>query len=474
MNFLLSAGEASGDTYGAQLIDSLRQLAPNSTFFGMGGEKMQTSGAELLVNANEVAVVGLAEVVTHLPAIRRRFKRLVAEAARRKPDAAILVDFPDFNLRLARELHRLGIPVFYFVSPQIWAWRTSRVKQIKKYVRKMIVIFPFEQEFYRRHGVEVSYVGHPLAYAPPPQISREEFAAKHSLDPKKQWIALLPGSRRKEVRLNLPAMVEAAQLLQKQNEDFEFILPVASTLNADWLREQLEMQGLKPQFTSAPDAALKGRSSTESLASSTSQGPVAGWSRPSDTSGPEQPSAAAKGSEPSDIIVPETQPATAGWSRPSGLRSEPLNTPASAAEVKSEGQIIHLTHNARATLMHARAAVVASGTATVEAALSGTPFVVVYRLAPLTWLLGRRMVKLDTFAMPNLIAGKKIVTELIQKDFTAQNVFRELNAIIPDGPARRQMEAALKMVRERLHDSQDAEPPARRAAGEIVSALKMK
>jgi len=183
MNFLLSAGEASGDTYGAQLIDSLRQLAPSSTFFGMGGEKMQTSGAELLVNANEVAVVGLAEVVTHLPAIRRRFKRLVAEAARRKPDAAILVDFPDFNLRLARELHRLGIPVFYFVSPQIWAWRTGRVKQIKKYIRKMIVIFPFEQEFYRRHGVEVSYVGHPLAYAPPPQISREEFAAKHSLDP---------------------------------------------------------------------------------------------------------------------------------------------------------------------------------------------------------------------------------------------------------------------------------------------------
>ncbi|MCU1333333.1 MAG: lipid-A-disaccharide synthase, partial [Candidatus Angelobacter sp.] len=176
MNFLLSAGEASGDTYGAQLMESLGELAPGSTFFGMGGEKMRASGADLLVHAHEVAVVGLAEVITHLPAIRRRFKHLVAEAARRKPDAAILVDFPDFNLRLARDLHRLGIPVFYFVSPQIWAWRTGRVKQIKKYVRKMIVIFPFEQEFYRRYGVEVSYVGHPLAYVPPPQISREEFA----------------------------------------------------------------------------------------------------------------------------------------------------------------------------------------------------------------------------------------------------------------------------------------------------------
>jgi lipid-A-disaccharide synthase len=409
MQFLLSAGEASGDTYGAQLIESLRQLTPGSTFFGMGGEKMRASGAELLVHANEVAVVGLVEVLTHLPGIRRRFKHLVAEAARRKPDAAILIDFPDFNLRLARELHRLGIPVFYFVSPQIWAWRTGRVKQIKKYVRKMIVIFPFEQEFYRQHGVEVSYVGHPLAYVPPPQISREEFAAKHHLDPKKLWIALLPGSRRKEVRLNLPTMVQAARLLQKQSTEVEFLLPVASTLSEDRLREQLDLL-------------------------------------------------------------------TAGWSRPSGLRKDSIDIPASAAEVKNSperGQItpIHLTDNARATLMHARAAVVASGTATVEAALSGTPFIVVYRLAPLTWILGRRLVKLDTFAMPNLIAGKKIAPELIQKDFTAQNVFRELNAIIPDGPARQQMQSDLRMVQQRLHDGQDAEPPTMRAAREILGAL---
>jgi lipid-A-disaccharide synthase len=415
MNLLLSAGEASGDTYGAQLIDALRQLAPGSTFFGMGGEKMRASGADLLVHAREVAVVGLVEVVTHLPGIRRRFKHLVAEAARRTPDAAILIDFPDFNLRLARELHRLGIPVFYFVSPQVWAWRTGRVKQIKKYVRKMIVIFPFEQEFYARHGVEVSYVGHPLAYEPPPQISREEFAARHQLDPKKQWIALLPGSRRKEVRLNLPTMVEAVTLLQKLGTEFEFLLPVASTLNQDWLRGQFAL-------------------------------------------------------------------CAAGWSRPSGLRQEPIKTPASAAEAANheekdtgsgpEGTLIALTDNARATLMHARAAVVASGTATVEAALSGTPFVVVYRLAPLTWLLGRRLVKLDTFAMPNLIAGKRIVPELIQKDFTAQNVFRELNTIIPDGPARQQMQSALQLVQQCLRDSKDDEPPAQRAAGEILQSLK--
>jgi lipid A disaccharide synthetase len=466
MNFLLSAGEASGDTYGAQLIDALAALVPGSTFFGMGGERMRASGAELLVHANEVAVVGLVEVVRHLPDIRRRFKHLVAEAARRKPDAAILIDFPDFNLRLARELHRLGIPVFYFVSPQIWAWRTGRVQQIRKYVRKMIVIFPFEQEFYARHGVEVSYVGHPLARVPQPQTSREEFAAQHGLDPGKQWIALLPGSRRKEVRLNLPVMAEAARLLQKQNGEFEFLLPVASTLSKDWLRQQLEqVPGLKPESVKTADAALKGRSSTENrssvggrsftedLASSTSQGPATGGSKPSDLSDHAQPSAAA------------------GWSRPLGLREELNNTPALAAEVKTESPLIHLTDNARATLKHARAAVVASGTATVEAALSGTPFIVVYRLAPLTWLLGRRLVKLDTFAMPNLIAGKKIVPELIQKDFTAQDVLKELNAIIPDGPARQHMQADLIMVQQRLRDSQHAESPAQRAAQEILGAL---
>jgi lipid A disaccharide synthetase len=340
------------------------------------------------------------------------------------------------------------------------------VQQIKKYVRKMIVIFPFEQEFYARHGVEVSYVGHPLAYEAPPQISRDEFAAQHGLDPKKQWIALLPGSRRKEVRLNLPVMVEVAGLLQKQGE-FEFLLPVASTLSDAWLCEQLEAQGLKPVADRDLNAALKGRSSTADSASSTSQ-PVTKQSNSSDLAAPEQPSAVTGWSRPSG--APKQARFWLAWG--GGLRQDSQQIPALAAEVETKAPQIHLSTNARATLMHSRAAVVASGTATVEAALSGTPFVVVYRLAPLTWLLGRRLVKLDTFAMPNLIAGKKIVPELIQKDFTAQNVVRELNAIIPDGAARQQMEAALKMVQQRLHDSPDAEAPARRAARQILGALK--
>src|SRR5262249_23543214 len=149
-----------------------------------------------------------------------------------------LIDFPEFNLRLARELHGLGVPVFYFVSPQIWAWRSGRVKQIQKYVRKMIVIFPFEQEFYRRHGVDVSYVGHPLAHAAESIVSRRDFADRNGLDAGKQWIALLPGSRKKEVLLNLPEMLAAARSLAAGG-DYEFVLPVASTLNKEWLRTQV-------------------------------------------------------------------------------------------------------------------------------------------------------------------------------------------------------------------------------------------
>jgi len=374
--FLLSSGEASGDTYGAQLIDALSQLSPGARFFGMGGDKMQAAGGDLLVHAKDVAVVGLVEVVRHLPDIRKQFRRLVEEAARRKPDAAVLIDFPDFNLRLARELHYLEIPVYYFVSPQIWAWRTGRVKQIQRHVRKMIVIFPFEQEFYRRHGVDVAYVGHPLAHAAAAEVSREKFAAENALNAAKRWIALLPGSRRKEVLLNLPEMLHAARVLDRQEAGYEFVLPAASTLDEKWLQSQL-----------------------------------------------------------------------------------------------ADVQNIRLTRDARAALQHSRAAVVASGTATVEAALAGTPFVVVYRLARLTWLLGRGLVSLDTFAMPNLIAGRRIVPELIQRDLTAANIVRELSAIIPDGPRRQQMLRDLAEVRQKLRDSGCAEAPALRAGKEILGLI---
>src|SRR5437868_210499 len=213
MRVLISAGEASSEGYGAQLLAALQQREPATTAFGMGGEAMRRAGAELVVDAREIAVVGLAEVVAHLPRIWSRYRRLLAAVDEHKPDVAVLIDSPDFNLRLARQLHRRGVPVVYYISPQLWAWRAARVEQVRRYVRKMIVIFPFEEEWYRARGVDAVFVGHPLAHLGPPPITREDFARAHGLDPHKQWIALLPGSRRREVATLGPVLVDVAARL---------------------------------------------------------------------------------------------------------------------------------------------------------------------------------------------------------------------------------------------------------------------
>ena len=356
LRVLISSGEASGELYGAELLTALRGLHDGSVeCYGMGGERMKAAGCELLVEAKDVAIVGLFEVLSHLPSLYRRFHRLLDEVDRRRPDVAVLIDFPDWNLRLARELHRRGIPVVYYVSPQLWAWRRGRIRQVQKYVREMLVIFPFEREFYLKHGVEAEFVGHPLSELAPPTITRDNFAARWGLDASKQWIALLPGSRRKELRLNLPAIVGAAQRL---GTEFEYVMPVASTLDAGWVREQVALCG---------------------------------------------------------------------------------------------GEInIHLCDDARAALLHSRVGVVASGTATVEAALIGTPFVMVYRLAGLTWTLGRHLVKLPHYGMVNLVAGRRVVPELIQDGFTPETVEREVRRLLPDGEPRREMLAALDEVRQKL------------------------
>jgi lipid-A-disaccharide synthase len=356
LRVLISSGEASGELYGAELLTALRGLHDGSVeCYGMGGERMKAAGCELLVEAKDVAIVGLFEVLSHLPSLYRRFHRLLDEVDRRRPDVAVLIDFPDWNLRLARELHRRGIPVVYYVSPQLWAWRRGRIRQVQKYVREMLVIFPFEREFYLKHGVEAEFVGHPLSELAPPTITRDNFAARWGLDASKQWIALLPGSRRKELRLNLPAIVGAAQRL---GAEFEYVMPVASTLDAGWVREQVALCG---------------------------------------------------------------------------------------------GEInIHLCDDARAALLHSRVGVVASGTATVEAALIGTPFVMVYRLAGLTWTLGRHLVSLPHYGMVNLVAGRRVVPELIQDGFTPETVEREVRRLLPDGEPRREMLAALDEVRQKL------------------------
>ena len=389
----ISAGEASGEAYGAQLIAAMEKLDADVDFFGLGGPKMRAAGCDVTVESHDVAVVGLAEVVAHLPRIYSRYRKLLAEIDRRKPAAAVLIDFPDFNFKLAKQLHKRGIPVVYFVSPQLWAWRQARLALVKKYVTKMLVIFPFEEAWYRERGVEATYVGHPLADSPRSHGGMEErraYAEKWELDPEKQWIALLPGSRKGEVERNGYGMFWSAELLGKS---YEYVLPVAKGLESNFIKAWVL------------DEAL-----------------------------------------------------AAGYSQQDGIFRDAWPPPK-----------ISLVDDAFDALYHSRAAVVASGTATVEAALAGTPFVVVYRLSGLTWRLGRRLVKLEHFAMPNLIAGRRVVPELIQDDFTAENVVAELEKIIPDGPEREQMIAGLAKVREKLRPSNV--PAAERAAQALIEVL---
>lgn len=384
----ISAGEASGEHYGALLAAALQQQlaqkGKTTELFGMGGERMQAAGVERIVRAEDVSVMGLTEVLAHLPRIYGEFRKLKQAIRARRPDIAILIDFPDFHFRLAREFHRLGIPVIYFVSPQLWAWKKHRIKLVQKYVRKMLVIFPFEESFYRDHGVQAEFIGHPLAELPPPSISREQFARENALTPAQTWIGLLPGSRPHEIRDHLPTLLEAARLLMASNHmPLEFMIPLAPTLNA------------------AQRAAV--HRGVQELAS--------------------------------DLAV-------------------------------------RLVEDARAALFHARASVVASGTATVEAALIGNPFIVVYRVSPITYAIARLVVNVPHVAMANLIAGKRAVPELIQNDFTASNIAAQLAPLLPDGPARESMNKDLESIRKELTSTKHlgTEDERRTEAGAIQKA----
>jgi lipid-A-disaccharide synthase len=294
-----------------------------------------------------------------------------------RPDLAILIDFPDVNLSLAAELRRLKIPVVYFVSPQLWAWKKWRLKGVKRNVTRMLVIFPFEEAFYHTHGVAAEFVGHPLADLDPPTVTRDAFARENGLDASKFWVGLLPGSRTRELDANLPPMFEAARLL---GPGYEYLLPVAPTL------QDAQVQLLAKQ---------------------------------------------------------------------------------------AKGVAVRVVHDARAVLQHARASVVASGTATVEAALIGNPFVVVYRVSRITYAVAQRVVRVAHVGMVNLIAGRRIVPELIQHDFTASKVVAELRPLLENEEARATMQSDLRSVGAALRVN--GEGAIKHAAGvalELIPAAK--
>ena len=231
---MIVAGERSGDVYGAGLAQALQARLPGAQIFGAGGHAMREAGVDAVVDSHEIAIAGITEVVAGLPRVYRAFHKLLDEVDRRHTSLAVLIDFPDFNLRLARQLKKRGIPVVYFVSPQVWAWRKGRVKTLKQRIAKMIVIFDFEEEIYREAGVPVEYVGHPLVDKVRPSLTREEFFCQARLDPAVRTVALLPGSRQKEVSVNLPIILDAARRLSL-NRKLQFVIPVAPTIQQDWL-----------------------------------------------------------------------------------------------------------------------------------------------------------------------------------------------------------------------------------------------
>jgi len=373
MNILVSAGEASGDRYAAELVAVLRKRLPEARFFGAAGPRLRDQGVEPIVKTESLAVVGLVEVVRHIPRIHGEFKRLLAAAEREKPDLAILTDAPDFNLRVAAKLKAQGVPVVYYVAPQVWAWRSWRVKKIARIVDRLLTIFPFEETWFNRRGVSAVYVGHPLADALEVQTTREQFCKETRLDPKTPILALLPGSRRGEALRHLPALSDAVDRLSAERK-LNVVLAASSTAGRSFFAEHL-----------------------------------------------------------------------------SGRRS-----------------ITVVEDRARDLLAHADAALVASGTATVEAALLGCPLASFYKVTPVSWLLGKLLVNIPFYTMVNLLAEKKIIEERIQGDCTGENLAADVRRLLDDETFRTRMKRDLAEIRQTLRGSR---PAADRAADAVCKQL---
>ena len=235
---LVSAGEASGDLYASLVVEELRRILPDTAFFGCTGPRLRAAGVQTVVDAASLAVVGLIEVVSHIPRIYGEYRKLLSAASACKPDVAILTDSPDFHLRVARQLHRQGIPVVYLVAPQAWAWRKGRVREMCRTIQRLLCIFPFEEEFFTRHGVPTTYIGHPLAGLVRPTLSRDEFFRKHRLAPERPLITVLPGSRRGEASRHLPELLDAVQRIYLQ-QAVNVVLPASVTTGAAFFAGRL-------------------------------------------------------------------------------------------------------------------------------------------------------------------------------------------------------------------------------------------
>lgn len=385
LRLLIVAGEASGDAHAAALGRALREAAPETgfEFFGSTGAQMREAGVESIVKADELSILGLWEIGRALPKFWNAFTELKRATTQKQPDAAVLVDWPDFNLRLARWLHRRGIPVIYYISPQLWAWRSYRARSIQRDVDLMLSILPFEKEWYAARGIaNVEYVGHPLTGEVRPQFDRTEFCRRNNLDPARPIVALLPGSRHKEVFRILPPMLDAAGVLQRRRPDIQFVVVVAPNRDVSEAKKIIDRSAAVPHMK-------------ESLT------------------------------------------------------------------------VVH--HQTREALAAADAAAVASGTATLEAALLGIPTVIVYKESALNWHTLGNLITAEHYGLVNLIAGRRLATELMQDDFTGESLARELVSLL-DSQRNAEMRAELKEVMGKI-----GEPGAsHRAAKSILRFLSAK
>jgi len=351
---MISCGEASGDLYAGALAAALRARAPDVDIVGFGGRRLEAAGASLAGEFTGLTVTGLTEAIRVLPRSYAMYRRLVAAARARRPDVFVAIDFPDFNFRLMAALRRLGVPVVYYVSPQLWAWRPGRMETMRRLVDRVLVIFPFEAPFYERAGIPVQLVGHPLVDLAQVSQARGAFLQDRGLRPDAPTVALLPGSRPNELRRLAPVMAAAVALVRTRVKEAQFVVARAPNLS----------DGLFAPLSGAGAVVVAG--ATDNVLAS------------------------------SDVVI------------------------------------------------------TASGTATVQAALHERPMVVVYRVSPLTYRLGKPFLTVDTYAMPNLVAGRRIVPELIQDDCTPERIAGEAVALLTDTDRHLRTRAALREVRERL------------------------
>jgi lipid-A-disaccharide synthase len=336
-------------------MTAMKAHNPEHVFWGLGGDLMEAEGLEALYHARDLSVTGFIEVIKHLSFFKEVMASVINECEIRKPDAAILLDYPGFNIRLGMKLKALGIPVYYYISPQVWAWKKGRVKTMRQFIKRMFVIFPFEEDFYKKQGIPVTFAGHPVVEKDFQLPERSEFYEQYNFDETKPLVALLPGSRRNEMERHTQPLLEAIKLLSREQPEIQFVLAGLSSLSDSYYDPFSELENVK-------------------------------------------------------IIKDEPYPLMA----------------------------------------HADVAIVASGTATLETAYLGTPLVVIYKIASVSYLIGKLLVDIEHIAMPNLIIGERAVTELIQNEARGQTIADEVLKLLTDPSVKSEMLEKLDMLKDLL------------------------